>query len=640
MKLPPYMINKDCRRWLLWKSESQGNSKPKKVPYYANGQRRGGKLDSPEDIGRLVSFEEAHAIFLQGKYTGLGFALGSDNHGGYWQGIDFDDIHNKPELQSLITSLPGYIETSPSKNGIHAIGYGRRFNPLGSNKSGIEAYCSGRFFTVTGDNAFYPIIDNVQDLAGVIEQILNPLHKKAIGNKPDTLETNNTNINSKLIDELRAALHCISPDDYHTWISVGQGLKPLGIVGFKLWSEWSTTSPKFKGKEDLARWDTFSGERTSYKTIFATAQQNGWINPAKRIERATLESQPSLKNDIKTNCTEKFPIIPVSEYAGLNHSPWLIKNILPKAELVMVYGPSGSGKSFFVLDIAFAIAQGIEWQAFKASQGRVVYIAAEAGAGVRKRLLAYAVHHDIDLDEVPLGIIPAAPNFLNDDDVVQVSEAIGEASLIIVDTLACVAAGADENSSADMGKVIGNCKLLHQLTGAVVMIVHHMGKNESKGARGWSGIRAAVDAEMELKSADYGFKMSITKLKDGETNGSLDFNILQIELGEDDDGDPITSCVVIRYDPANQGRSEPQGRWRKMIADAIQKLSTVQSSIPKRELIELVIKYDVQSSDNEKRDQRKACISRALKGLIKSGYYKESDGYISWELQELPPAAP
>lgn len=640
MNLPPYMITSSCRRWLLWKLEPQKNSKLKKVPYYASGKKRNGKLDSLEDIAQLVSFDEVQMVLSQGGYTGLGFALGADNNGGFWQGIDFDGIDNKPELQRLITSLPGYVETSPSKNGVHAIGYGRQFTTLGSNKTGIEAYCSSRFFTVTGDNEFYFISSNLEDLADFVENTLNPLHKK---------RTDDTSVNavvkteidkdSKLIDELRSALDYISVDNYHDWISVGHALKELGDIGFQLWGTWSAASPKFNGEKDLARWKGFSGERTNYRSIFKQAQKNGWNNPAKKSKQTKVDDgqAPQKHEEKQPSGIEKFPVIPVAEYAGLNHSPWLIKHIIPKAELVMVYGPSGSGKSFFALDLAFTVAQGIEWQGYKVSQGRVVYLAAEAGAGIRKRLLAYAIHNDIDLDDVPLDIIPAVPNFLNDNNVAELSEVIGKSSLIIIDTLACVAAGADENSSTDMGKVIGNCKLLHQLTGAVVMFVHHTGKDITKGARGWSGIRAAVDAEMELKPIERGFEMRITKLKDGEARGSYSFCIIPINLGEDGDGDVITSCVIHSTGFHKSDLSKPKGKWREKIMETIKKLSENQSSILKKDLIELIIYHDTEPLSEGKRDQRKSCISRALNGLINKGYYTEGGESILCTLQEPPP---
>src|SRR5262249_45137736 len=133
-----------------------------------------------EDLKNLVSFQEARQAIATGKYTGLGFALGSDNNGGYWQGIDLDDIEDKPALLEIKSSLPGYVEISPSGKGLHAIGYGPKFTNLGSNKSGIEAYSYARFFTVTGKrvNALlkHQNHENVVDIADFVKQRLQPLH--------------------------------------------------------------------------------------------------------------------------------------------------------------------------------------------------------------------------------------------------------------------------------------------------------------------------------------------------------------------------------------------------------------------------------------------------------------------------------
>ena len=146
-------VMRDARRWLLWREEPNPDptKKPRKVPYYIDGNRRSGSLDTSEDWGRLAGFEDAVIALQGGRYTGLGFALGPDGTGQFWQGIDFDHLDQHPELVKLINFLPGYRERSPSGNGVHAIGFGRHFRALGSNASGIEAYASGRFFTVTGD---------------------------------------------------------------------------------------------------------------------------------------------------------------------------------------------------------------------------------------------------------------------------------------------------------------------------------------------------------------------------------------------------------------------------------------------------------------------------------------------------------
>ncbi len=162
-------VMKQVRRWLLWRYVPVPDSKPKKVPYYANGRARG-DTDTPEDTAQLVSYEEACAV--QHRYSGLGFALGDG-----WQGIDLDSVRDN-QLHDIAKEVAGYVELSPSETGLHAIGYGRAFNNLASNASGIEAYCCKRYFTFTG---------NEQDdapltcLAHYVETVLAPRH--ALGKK-------------------------------------------------------------------------------------------------------------------------------------------------------------------------------------------------------------------------------------------------------------------------------------------------------------------------------------------------------------------------------------------------------------------------------------------------------------------------
>ena len=140
-KIPKAM--QQARRWLLWKPEpsDKPDGKPRKVPYYVDGQRRQGKLDTEADQARLVTMDEAIRAAKGLKGSSLGFALGPDADGNYWQGVDLDGCDQHPELEELAKRLPGYVERSPSGKGYHAIGIGEAFKGLGSNTSGIEAYC-------------------------------------------------------------------------------------------------------------------------------------------------------------------------------------------------------------------------------------------------------------------------------------------------------------------------------------------------------------------------------------------------------------------------------------------------------------------------------------------------------------------
>ncbi|MXP28114.1 hypothetical protein GRI58_04665 [Porphyrobacter algicida] len=146
--------------WLLWKSEPSGSSggKLRKVPYYVTGKRRQGVLDSPLDRQHLCTFDEAVAAFESGNgfFSGIGLALGPDGRGGHVQGCDLDDIEGNG-LSDIANRWvrgdfagKGYVEVSPSGDGMHILGYGRNFSHLNANGSGIEAYSGARFFTFTG----------------------------------------------------------------------------------------------------------------------------------------------------------------------------------------------------------------------------------------------------------------------------------------------------------------------------------------------------------------------------------------------------------------------------------------------------------------------------------------------------------
>ena len=278
-RLPGEM--RSALRWLLWKEVPQGEGKkPRKVPHYADGKARSGKLDTPEDRAKLATVEDALSAMSRGGYAGLGFALGPDGSGRVWQGIDFDGIREHPELHDVARRLPGFVEASPSGNGLHAIGYGRAFDPMASNASGIEAYSAGRFFTVTGTchRERAPV-----DIAEFVEGQLRALHgsytvRGALAPAPVA----EVIVTPKLLGELRDALGHIEAHDYETWTRMGHALKTLGEPGRELWHDWSGTSELYDPDEAEAKWAGFAPERTGYAAVFAEAQRRGWSNPAVR----------------------------------------------------------------------------------------------------------------------------------------------------------------------------------------------------------------------------------------------------------------------------------------------------------------------------------------------------------------------
>lgn len=115
---------------------------------------------------------------------------------------------------------------------------------------------------------------------------------------------------------------------------------------------------------------------------------------------------------------------------------------------------------------------------------------------------------------------------------------------MILDTLNRAAPGADENDSKSMGQILAASKELQTLIGGLVLLVHHTGKDASKGLRGHSSLHAALDAAIEVRRDGDRREWLIAKSKDGEDGALHPFKLDVVELGTDEDGEPITSCTV------------------------------------------------------------------------------------------------
>lgn len=324
----------------------------------------------------------------------------------------------------------------------------------------------------------------------------------------------------------------------------------------------------------------------------------------------------------------RFEVIPAPLFSSNIKIDWLIKNVLPRAELAVVYGQSGTGKSFLVLDMCAAIARGADWRDHISTVGRVVYVCAEGARGFRQRIQAYSHTHGVELDQ--LGIVGDAPNLLDEKDAADITKAVvefGDVDLVVVDTLSASIPGGDENAGKDMNKLVNHCKFIHKKTGALVLLVHHSGKDASKGARGWSGLRAASDAEIEVNRNGDFRTATLTKLKDGVDGKGFSFKLKTVMLGLDDDGDEVTSCVIEHTDDPKVQKPlyKPSGTYAKAVLDAASNSIQYGDTIELDELITVAVDR-VPAVEKGKRDTRKQNISRAIQKLVVDGHLYMHDG--------------
>lgn len=234
----------------------------------------------------------------------------------------------------------------------------------------------------------------------------------------------------------------------------------------------------------------------------------------------------------------KVELIP---WGGLKDEPvrWLVKDILPAASFVAIYGKPGSGKSFVALYLASSVASNLYAFGKETTTGQVVYIAGEGGAGLKRRRDALLRQHDLP-DDLPIHFVKAQLNLSTSlDDMEALFAAIREKSLspslIIFDTFARIFIG-DENSAKDVGACIAILGAIQAEFNCCVCIIHHSAKNNDQTMRGSSALLGAVDTELHCErvgpegSKERVGSLTITKQKDGEDMLRFGFKLNLVQL--------------------------------------------------------------------------------------------------------------
>lgn len=251
---------------------------------------------------------------------------------------------------------------------------------------------------------------------------------------------------------------------------------------------------------------------------------------------------------------------------------WAVKGLLPAEGLAVAYGAPGSRKSFVALDLCLAIAEGRSWGERRVKQGATVYVAAEGAGGFAKRIAAYLAEHDgVDVPR-PFYLIAAAPRLgCERDDVDRLIASVEAAAIaeplrmIVVDTLAQSLAGGDENGEG-MVTLITNAQRLASRFRCVVALIHHAGKDAERGMRGHSSLLGAADFVLKVVASTEERGVSVLtaeKVKDGEAGLTFLARTKSVAIGEDEDGEEISSLVVEAIEP--QDAPAPKARRERPI---------------------------------------------------------------------------
>lgn len=253
---------------------------------------------------------------------------------------------------------------------------------------------------------------------------------------------------------------------------------------------------------------------------------------------------------------------------GVEHN-WLVQGWLASNEVSVVGGASRSGKSFLALETGLCVAEARPLFGLKTKHGAVVYQAGEGAIGVKKRLRAWRQHHGrIWTRETPFVLLQRPIDIYHSTEEVDllIAEILAHAKvfedplrLVVIDTLATATPGADENSGRDMSTVLGNVARINDKCGCHVMLVHHLNAAGGK-LRGHTSVYANVGQVLLVdRDEETGIRtVKLDKQKDDEDGKTLKFELMQVTIGVDEDGQKITSCICLPVGEKDAVRREEE----------------------------------------------------------------------------------
>ena len=325
-------------------------------------------------------------------------------------------------------------------------------------------------------------------------------------------------------------------------------------------------------KEDAYEWvNRYDGSRSLLAQLakacpIVSSVEQVW--PPLRLHNYVPETQPLQESGVAVKEAKPSRLL-VESWDSIKDEPveWLIESIIPKKAFVALYAPPASYKSFISLDLAEAIATGRDWMGYKIpKKGAVLYICGEGHGGMGARVKACKIQNQSP-DGANLYIIRAQLNLRSSpEDFAELLNAINDLiaeigeplEIIILDTLMRMSGGGfNENSSEDMGAFITQAGKLQELFECALMVIHHSGKDVTKGLRGHSSLLGAVDTELEIQRQDSVINsadpivignaiLTVSKQKDGADFIQIGIEIVLVEIGTLNLGFETLTSLAIR----------------------------------------------------------------------------------------------
>jgi AAA domain len=257
----------------------------------------------------------------------------------------------------------------------------------------------------------------------------------------------------------------------------------------------------------------------------------------------------------------------------ITSTDYAVKGIIPRDGVTVIWGVPKCGKSFWTFDLCMHLVMGWEYYGHRVRQGAVIYLALEGGSGFNKRIVAWRQQHGIPADTdapfylrtIPIKLASDAEQLIAD-----IRAMLGpnvSPIAVVVDTLNRAIRGS-ENESADMGKIIAAGDVVRQAFGCAFLFIHHPGVGGDR-MRGHTSLPGALDCEIHVqRDAETSISTAtVEAMRDGETGATLAFKLEQVDIGVDDEGDQITTCIIhpAADDSGPAKAKKATGQWSRAL---------------------------------------------------------------------------
>ncbi|MDL2268329.1 helicase RepA family protein, partial [Desulfovibrio sp. OttesenSCG-928-G15] len=262
------------------------------------------------------------------------------------------------------------------------------------------------------------------------------------------------------------------------------------------------------------------------------------------LKRTIQERAAEVESGVEGKTPSRFKVFSGADILTLPRPQWRVKGVLPQHGLAVMWGPSRAGKTFAAIDMVLAIAQEKPWFGWKTTRCDILYVCLESTWGIQGRLRAWVISQHRPLPQ-NVNFILEPFNLQDSGDIEDIIKIAPKSGILVIDTLNRASPGADENNPKDMSLLINAASKIHEGMQGLVLLVAHSGKDETRGIRGHSSLIAALDSSVEVgrDKEDVRF-IRLDKVKEGEDGVKKCFRLKTVVVGEDEDGDNITSCVL------------------------------------------------------------------------------------------------